>query len=291
MLAGLSDIFRKHLEVPLELPVTLEETLIGLWQSGQAAWPGVAVEAADFVAYVAERMGPEPLDGALAGLHATELYLCCACLRGNPPALLAFDARYLSQVGVFVARMRVPGAFVDELTQVLRERLFVGDKPRLREYSGRGGLHNWLRVVTVRTALNLRRRRTELLATAPPESERAETAAQPDPELAYIKERYAGALDEALNRAFAQLSSEQRHLLRLHFLDGITLDQLAASLGVHRATVARRIAEARRAVLTYAQEWIGDRFALESAELGSLIGVLRSGLELSISRLLKSGAR
>jgi hypothetical protein len=62
----------------------------------------------------------------------------------------------------------------------------------------------------------------------------------------------------------------------------------ASNLTVHRATVARRIADARQSILRHAQQWLQQRFHLGSGELNSLIGFVRSELDLSISRLLQS---
>jgi RNA polymerase sigma-70 factor (ECF subfamily) len=296
-LSRLAEIFRRHAPANLVAPkapvspVSIEETLVALWTEGQAAWPGVRIQASDFVAYLAKRMGSEPIETRLSGVHAADLYLCCGCSVGDATALAAFDKQYLSQVGGFVARMHVSAPFVEELTQTLREKLFVGSAARIGEYSGRGGLHNWLRVVTVRTALNLLRRRNERLDDRMHAEDWQSPASPTDPELAHIKERYTRELAAAMSVGFAQLGSEQRHLLRLHFLEGITLDQLAASRGVHRSTVARHIAEARQAVLQAAQQCLRDRLQVDSAELDSLMGLARSGLDLSISRLLQSVPR
>ena len=49
-----------------------------------------------------------------------------------------------------------------------------------------------------------------------------------------------GAVREAVRR----LDRADRHLLREHLLNGLTIDQLGAVLGIHRATAARRIARA-----------------------------------------------
>jgi RNA polymerase sigma-70 factor (ECF subfamily) len=273
------------------LPAAVEPTLVGLWDTGRTAWPGIVVELESFAIHVAQRVGSEPIESSLAGVHAADLYLSCACSAGNAAALAAFDKRYLSQIGGFVARMSFSPAFVEELAQVLREKLFVGDAPKIGEYSGRGALHNWLRVVSVRTALNLTRRRTEVVVErvkAGPTQEYA--ASQPDPELGYIKSRFASDLTEAINAAFSQLSSQQRQILRLRFLEDIPLDQMAAQLGVHRATVVRWVAEARQTVRRHAQQWFQDRFKLPLAELDSLMDLARSGLDLSISRLLQSAS-
>src|SRR5512132_3710832 len=58
----------------------LEPALADLVERAQRAWPRVRVEPIRFVRYLAERLSPgESLGAALAALHASDLYLACAC--------------------------------------------------------------------------------------------------------------------------------------------------------------------------------------------------------------------
>src|SRR6202044_357253 len=107
-----------------------------------------------------------------------------------------------------------------------------------------------------------------------------------DPERRLIQQRYRDAFNEALRDAVDALDAEHREILRLHFVERRTLEQLAASLGVHRATVARRLKAAREAVLGQARRAIEARLDVHDAELDSLAGLMRSQLDPSLLRLL-----
>src|SRR5579884_1384958 len=113
------------------------------------AWPGVDVADADFAAAV-ERHRPAPE-------HLADLYLATACAAGNAAALAAFERTHLSQVAAFVARTDSDPAFAEEVRQRLREKLLVGQPPRISEYAGQGPLGGWVRVAAVRMALDLRK--------------------------------------------------------------------------------------------------------------------------------------
>src|SRR5262249_17829438 len=102
----------------------------------------------------------------------------------------------------------------------------------------------------------------------------------------YIKLRYRDEFREAFTNAFSLLSSQQRNVLRLHLLDGVTLEQLAATFGVHRSTIARWLAESRAAVLQGTRKGLRTRLRIAPAELESLIGLLRSQLDVSLHGLL-----
>jgi RNA polymerase sigma-70 factor (ECF subfamily) len=51
----------------------------------------------------------------------------------------------------------------------------------------------------------------------------------------YLKERHRADFLQA----FAELTRQERNLLRLHLLEGLTLEQLGGHHRVHRTTVAR----------------------------------------------------
>jgi RNA polymerase sigma-70 factor (ECF subfamily) len=173
---------------------------------------------------------------------------------------------------------------------VLREKLFVGKEgvaPKIGEYNGRAALASWLRVIAVRVAIDLRRASKDAPGRASDEEEQLRPGvAQTDPEIHFIQQRYRGAFNDALRDAVDALEAEHREILRLHFVEGRTLDQLAATLGVHRATVARRVKAAREAVLGQARRRLEERLGAQHAELDSLAGVMMSQIDLSLPRLL-----
>src|SRR5262249_41579234 len=154
----------------------------------------------------------------------------------------------------------------------LRERLFVaaeGRRPRIEDYSGRGALSSWLRVVALRAASNLHRGGAGRPHLELDEEEPPAHLLAADPELLVIRARCGEAFPKALRDAFAALTAEERSLLRFHFLDGLGIDQLAPILGVHRATAARRLSAARGRMVEETLRLLGDRLGASPAELES----------------------
>jgi RNA polymerase sigma-70 factor (ECF subfamily) len=259
--------------------VSLDDML----QAGRAAWPDVAVEPDAFERFVAAR---EPDADQRAALHAADLYLACACAAGDPAALFAFERAYLAHIDGFLRGVRPTPDLVDEVRQVLREKLFLGDRPRIADYSGRGTLASWLRVAAVRAASNLRRSegaRDRVEAKAP-----APSPVPIDPELALVRARHACEFERALRDAFAALDERERNLLRLHFLDGLGIDGLAPVFGVHRATVARWLAAARTRLHDGVIALLQARLDVDARELESLARVVRSELEISLKSLFRA---
>src|SRR5262249_49945936 len=156
--------------------------------------------------------------------------------------------------------------FVDEVRQEMRDKLFVGGggaSPRIAEYSGKGALASWVRVVALRLAMNLRRQPW----TAAADSRELDRPGTDNPEMDYEEDCSRNAFDDALRGAAVALDDEQRYLLRRHFADGLPLDALAAELDVHRATIARRLAAARTALRLEARRRLQIALGARDSEL------------------------
>jgi RNA polymerase sigma-70 factor (ECF subfamily) len=256
-----------------------------MFDDGRRAWPEVALSYEAFARHIGARAAGRESPHAS---HAGDVFLACACAARARGAVEAFERAYVSRVAAYLAGMRPTAAFLDEVRQVLREKLFVGKEggvPKIAEYDGRGALESWVRVIALRTAIDLKRRSK----TRDGASGEADQHATGDPEVDYVKRRYRRAFNDAFARAVTALSSSQREILRLHFVDGLTLDQLAVELGVHRATVARRVAAARTAAIDEARRLLREALGATDAELASLARLMQSQLDLSLPRLLKDG--
>lgn len=240
-------------------------------------WPGVGGSVDDLLGHI-RRLGTRCGDLERFG---DELHLACACLHRDEVALRILDRDYVARVPSSLSRLGPEPDFIDEVNQLLRHRLLVVPEPRLATYAATGPLLAWLRVVAMRVALSLRRSATpaasELRADHIIEQSFAEARDLP---------RYRDALDAAIRRVFAQLSLRERNLLRLHYLDGLSLERLAGLYGAHRATVARWLAELRRRLLEEVEKEVRGRLRLSPSEFRSVLGMVRSHLYASIGPLL-----
>jgi RNA polymerase sigma-70 factor (ECF subfamily) len=180
---------------------------------GRAAWPGLDVPDDAFASYLLARAeGPDP-----TGLHAGDLYLACACSRGDPRALEEFDRVFLTPVEGIVRGVGGAGHVAAEVAQAVRARILGDDSGRRRidDYRGKGALAGWVRVVAVRMASNARRdERTRKRA------ERMSAPPVPAIEDAVVRARYGDAFNVAFREAFRALSAEDRVMLRMHYATG-----------------------------------------------------------------------
>jgi RNA polymerase sigma-70 factor (ECF subfamily) len=250
-----------------------------LEREGREAWPGLAVSSEAFARFV-EARAPLP-DGA----PGADLFLACACLERVPGAHDAFDRQLLTQLPQLLTRLRQGPGFIDEVAQLLREKLFVGPSARVADYSGKGSLLAWLRVVAVRVAIDLLRARGAEPASLEHEPELL--AAGQGPELEALRNRYRPLFKQAFAESLATLTAEQRTLLRLHYLDGLNMEELGKLFKVNRSSIFRRLGNCSEALLSGMRVRLGQQLGLDSAEFRSLADAIRSDLDLSLEGWLR----
>lgn len=108
-------------------------------------------------------------------------------------ALRAFEKHDLSQVDHSLPPGDRTPDFLDELRQVLRDKLFVGKDgtpPKIVDHSGRGSLHSWVRTAVVHTARSLHRTRRPDEVGAHNEAAVIALSSDENPELSYLKRKY-----------------------------------------------------------------------------------------------------
>ena len=287
---SLAAVFARQVGAAVAATDALEAELAAVVAVGRAAWPALTLASADFARHLAALYdGAAPVDDWLRERHAADLFLACACSHGQAEALAAFDRHCLSHVGKHLAPLRPDAAFVDEVRQLVREKLLVavdGRPPRIAEYAGIGPLAGgWLRVVSSRIALDLKRRRSPSTAGADLADVAADSRAA-NPERGYVRGRYHALFQECLTNAVHALPAESRNLLRMHVVDGVRLEQLARLFRLSRATIVRRLAEARALVVTGIRTRVLAQLPLATDELDSLLGELVSQLDLSLATVL-----
>ncbi len=241
-------------------------------------WPRLQVDARAFEAHLVKL----PVSDSALTAHGSDLALAFACLAGTPVAIDEIDLELRQQGAVARRRFDLDDHGLSEVLQIIRTRLLTGPQPRIGKYAGSGPMGAWLRMIVIREAFDHLRRNAK--DEDLPLEQAASEALSPDEAVDRI--RHVPRLREALESALAALSAEDRTLLKLHFLDGVTLDRLAALMRVHRATIARRIATLRRQILTDVASRLGVRFGTRPSEMRSLWRTFGAQVQITLSRIL-----
>lgn len=270
---------------------TLEADLVAACARGRAAFADLALDDQTFVKHLArviEMGGASP--SALSTLPIEDLFLACACLAGTEGAAAAFSARHGATIRGTIARI-VRGADNGEVEQRLVAGLLVASvagPARIGSYAGKAPLDRWLGVAAQRAALMwLRENRTEARARDGAAAEPA-PGGHTHPEMAYLKDRYRSDFEGALKDSLARLPERQRTLLRLHLVNGVSVEKIGQMFAVSQPTASRWLAAARETLLDDIKATLGNRLGASSQELASLAGMVASRLDLSLSMLLRS---
>jgi RNA polymerase sigma-70 factor len=220
--------------------------------------------------------------------HTADLALARACGNGEAEALRQFEQRFTPVAQRALGRLGGGRAFVADALQELRVRLFTGPRPRILEYAGTGPLEAWVKITAVRVALNLRERDDKHQPRALPESDDARAVgALHDPELELAKLRYRDEVHAALNAAFAALDPGERSLLKLYLVDRLNIGEIGKIIGKSRATVGRLVVSVRERLLEDTRARLAGTLGIPQAEVDSVLRLVRSGLDLTLSRILR----
>jgi RNA polymerase sigma-70 factor (ECF subfamily) len=230
-------------------------------RAGNARW-GVEVNRGRLAAWLADRA-----DGAadLEGLHGDDLYLACA-IRDRDPAAVAIFEEELAPAAAGAARTAgADDARAEQVRAQVAAELAAG---RIDGYAGRGDLRGWVRAVAIRTTWRL----AALDAGAALDEELA-GALVDDAQIADLRERHAGDLARALADGLEALTARQRTVLRLAYLDGVSIDVVARSYAASRATAAAWVATSREALF---EEVLARVEAEVDAELPAVVRLVQS---------------
>jgi RNA polymerase sigma-70 factor, ECF subfamily len=238
----------EELPCPPQIPAALFEEL---WLTSQAE--AVELSRSDFVGKLttigtrhnyglSSEAVPAATDVAsfFRALHLSDLALAYACALGREVAWQRFLILYRTPLTEAAIAITGSATLGHDLADSLHSQLFgltERDGQRrspLESYSGRGTLLGWLRTTLAQRHVDhyrQSRRESPLEAEDPPAPPTAET---PSPVLVQKLQITIGDMLQAL-------SPEDRFLLSSYFLDQRTLREIGQLLGVHEATVSRKL--------------------------------------------------
>ena len=192
--------------------------------------------------------GEIPLEAEALAAPARESDLVARCRQGDPAAFARLVALHESMVFNLAARLLGEG---EEARDVAQE-VFLQVYRTLGRFEGRSSVKTWIYRIVVNQCHNRRRfwhrrgrDREEVL------DERLPAARSPG-----AGEWQASPYEQArsherarrVQRALAGLRFEQRSVIVLREIEGLTCEEVAAALGIPEGTVKSRLSRAREAL-------------------------------------------
>jgi RNA polymerase sigma-70 factor (ECF subfamily) len=245
------------------------------WDKARARYPDFDVPEERFRAWLAERG-----DGG----HVEDLYLACALAVGDARALRVFDETFAPELEKVHRRFTYLPAEAEDFRQLVYEKLFAGDNPKIKDYAGRGDLRTWVKVALTRVFLNAATRETREL----PVDEEMFLALRDtnDPEIHAIRRAHAEAIRSAFHDAVDRIGFRDRNLLRYAMLDGLGVPEIAKIYAVHRATAARWLGDAKDALGGELRGALKERLAVGDSDVASILRAMQSQLDLTLTHYL-----
>jgi RNA polymerase sigma-70 factor (ECF subfamily) len=254
--------------------------------AARAKWPDVAVELARFSEELVRRLGADVDADRLAAIVTDDVYLAIACLDSDRPAIDHLERDYLSEIDRAARKVRATEDQAAEVRGQLRRLLFTAEPNRacaLAEFTGRGDLRGYLRVIATRELLRIVNRGKRELPIEPLLEQLDLSRA---PELGMLHARYGADIADALRSALEALDERQRALLRYSLVAGWSIDRIGKLYGVHRATAARWLNAARDALGEQLRREVATRLAIAIDDVESIVRLVRSQIDVSILRIL-----
>src|SRR6202047_2523541 len=179
----------------------------------------------------------------LQSLRVEALALARACADGDNSAWEIFLTRYREKLYQAALRIAREDSAARELADSLYAELYGGSTregervSKLASFTGRGSLEGWLRTVLAQEFVNRYRRNKRLVSLDEEIEEGAQFAARETEPNSSGDSRLESCTDAALSA----LSSEDRLVLAAYYLGGRHLAEGARMLGVHGATISRKV--------------------------------------------------
>jgi RNA polymerase sigma-70 factor (ECF subfamily) len=202
--------------------------------------------------------------------------------------MITLEENFFAGVESALQRIDMPADVIEEVKQILRDRLFVrrgAGQAKISEYAGRGDLGRWLRMVAVREALAIVKA-GERAVMAPDEFWALLADPAVDVELDHLKKLYRDEFKKSLQEAIRLLGARERYLLRIYFVEKAGIDEISRIQRIHRSTAARRLARARQSLLSRLRRCFLKNLQIGKAEAQSILHLIESQLEVSLRPLL-----
>ncbi len=253
-----------------------------LHRAACAAHPGVELSLEAFEAAWRKRGAPDPA-------RAADVFVAAAIEEGNEQALRWLGQRVHQAVAALGSR--VPQHLHADVESEVLSLVAVAapDRPaRVADYAARGPFLGWLQVVVSRAALGRAQAASPRLADEELERAVLDDLQQPAqaPELVALRSRFQGVLGPSLRAAAGRLDARARSLISMHYLDSVSLEEIARAYQVHRATAARWLADARESFLEATRDELAKRAKLSRLEVDSVVRVLQSQVDVSLRRVM-----
>lgn len=258
-------------------------------EAAKRRWPALAVDPEAVASFVAARIGPQTLTEQVEGLALVDVVLAVGCTTHAPGAVETFVQEYGREIDHLRVQTGLSSMPADELRQRVLEHLLVAradGPPRIAGYRGEGSLHRWVKMATTRVAIDLRRRASTRAGLEEPAV--LASVVTDAGEGVLLRLQLLPAFRQAVRDVLSALSDDDRALLQLRYVEGLSVTELAELRGIHRVTMSRGLTKLRERVGEQVQARVSELKAIPREELARALDEVRSRLDFTLSVLTRA---
>lgn len=239
-------------------------------------------------------------------LRADDLCLVLACECGNETAWSDLVKNFDATVKSAARRVSPKAEDADDLASSIWAELYGLKhdkdgklKSKLSYYSGRGSLGGWLRAIVSQLAVDQYRKQSRFVQVeenrvfenlANKSSEKTENLAvishHDNAEEIFEEKQLSRDVSKALNQAIAELSADDKLLLKLYYYDELKLKEIGQTFGYHEATASRKITRIQTEIRNSVEKILKDQHGWSDQEVKRYLSETASKLGISLEKLM-----
>lgn len=249
-------------------------------------------------------VGRVEIEAFIGEMRIDELCLIEACERGDEAAWRRLSSQFDAAVRSAARRITANSEDADDLANSIWAELYGLSedsegkrKSKLAYYSGRGSLAGWLRAVAAQLAVDNYRKQARLVQIEEDrEFEiRANEAGNADrglfmqtetPEAILAEKRMASDVIKAVHAAIANLTVDDRLVLKLYYFENLKLKEIGAAFGYHEATASRKLVRIQGEIRRSVEESLRKEHGWSSAEVARYLAETAEKLGVNLAELL-----
>ncbi len=231
----------------------------------------------------------------LTGLKWEDLFLATACAEGDEAAWVSFQSRYQSVIRKAARYCTDNASQGKEISESLMTDLFLPSPSglgksasKIAQYDGMGSLEGWIRVVVSRMAIDQIRRHQKQVSLEDLDTEpvaAGPVSMNPSSERKLDMQKATAMLQPSLDYALDQLTSQEKLVLKLYYLQDANLKEIGLLLNVHESTASRMVARIKKHMRKSVERHLQDFFHVRRREIRHLIATAQSQVQLDLDRV------
>jgi len=230
----------------------------------------------------------------LDNLKWADLFLATACAAGDGPAWESFRRQYQLVIQAAALKTSKSSSEASELSVTLLTDLFLphhsgSGENKIGQYHGLGSLEGWIKVVIHRMAIDQIRFHQRDVSMEELEGELpAKSSHDRTDELVEERDihRAREMVSECLTTALQQLSTQEKLVLSLYYLEGVNLKGIGQFLKAHESTASRLLDRLKIQLQKSVHKQLQQRFKVRKREVSHLIELAQGHMEIDLTKIL-----